>query len=96
MSEHPSPVPLTHTSCTRSTTHQHLLCFRRLPLFAARDSQLPEYKVAASQGFDLEAPLGSGHFGRVYKARNNATGQVGCLAVWLGFGNRSGVVQGAV
>lgn len=37
---------------------------------------LAEYGVALSQGYVLEAPLGSGHFGRVYRARSKATGQV--------------------
>ncbi|KAL4439989.1 hypothetical protein ABPG75_002990 [Micractinium tetrahymenae] len=39
----------------------------------AHDS--PEYVIAESKGFTLEEPLGSGHFGRVYRARSKATGQ---------------------
>jgi serine/threonine protein kinase len=51
----------------------------RLPtclcLPAARESQLPEYKIADSRGFVLESPLGSGHFGRVYLGRAKSSGQ---------------------
>lgn len=74
-SSHSAPVLL---ACTVLVSPPPPVLLRPAP--AGRDSQLPEYKIAASRGFELEAPLGSGHFGRVYKARSNATGQVGWLA----------------
>jgi hypothetical protein len=42
---------------------------------------LAEYGVALSQGYILEAPLGSGHFGRVYRARSKSTGQLVAVKV---------------
>ena len=42
---------------------------------AARDAQLPEFKIAEGRGITLDRPLGSGHFGRVYRGRQKATGQ---------------------
>ncbi|PSC73919.1 Dual specificity phosphatase 12 [Micractinium conductrix] len=47
----------------------------------ARDSQLPEYKIADSRGIVLEEPLGSGHFGRVYKGRLKSNGQLVAVKV---------------
>lgn len=49
------------------------------PRHAGRNSR-PEYEVALSQGYKLEEPLGSGHYGRVYRARDMASGQV---KAWL-------------
>lgn len=67
-------------SCPQRARRQpapHLRLCLLLPLpCAARGSNLPEYKIAASRGFELEGALGSGHFGRVYKARSRSTGQV--------------------
>jgi hypothetical protein len=42
----------------------------------ARNSNLPEHRIAAARGYKLERPLGSGHFGRVYRGRHMRTGQV--------------------
>ena len=47
------------------------------PAAAARESSLPEHRIAESRGFLLEEPLGSGHFGRVYRGRTKSSGQVG-------------------
>ncbi|KAL4439991.1 hypothetical protein ABPG75_002992 [Micractinium tetrahymenae] len=46
-----------------------------------RGSGLAEYRIAESKGFTLEEPLGSGHFGRVYRARSKATGQLVAVKV---------------
>ena len=37
--------------------------------------------MAEAQGYKLETPLGSGHFGRVYRARSLATGQLMAVKV---------------
>lgn len=42
----------------------------------ARTSSMPENQVARAKGYELVAPLGAGHFGRVFQARHLATGQV--------------------
>jgi hypothetical protein len=45
-------------------------------LVAARNSQAPEHRIAEQRGYVLEATLGKGHYGRVYRGRSKATGQV--------------------
>jgi serine/threonine protein kinase len=51
------------------------------PFHTARDSQLPEHRIAEARGFILEEPLGSGHFGRVYRGRDKRTGQLVAVKV---------------
>ena len=51
-------------------------CPPAAPAVPGQSTGLAEYGVALSQGYVLEAPLGSGHFGRVYRARSKTTGQV--------------------
>ncbi|KAL4420274.1 hypothetical protein ABPG77_005614 [Micractinium sp. CCAP 211/92] len=84
---HPLPDDFTIVEVSRLTAKQRALAVLGAvgALVAAvvavgyarkgRGSGLPEYKIAETKGFVLEAPLGSGHFGRVYRARNKATGQ---------------------
>ncbi|KAI3431697.1 hypothetical protein D9Q98_004742 [Chlorella vulgaris] len=47
----------------------------------ALSSTLPEYRIAESRGFTLEEPLGSGHFGRVYRGTKKSTGQAVAIKV---------------
>ncbi|EFN52748.1 hypothetical protein CHLNCDRAFT_58735 [Chlorella variabilis] len=47
----------------------------------ARESSLPEHRIAESRGFLLEEPLGSGHFGRVYRGRTKSLGQLVAIKV---------------
>ena len=56
---------------------------RVLPAAAARNARAPEYRIAESKGFLLEAPLGKGHFGRVYRGRKRTSGQVRRGTRWL-------------
>lgn len=76
----PLPPPLT-LALSPSTPHHTrplpLTLTLPLPPNGAGRNSRPEYEVALSQGFKLEEPLGSGHYGRVYRGRNTATGQVG-------------------
>ena len=65
--------------CVLSAALIRAECCTPTPRHAGRNSR-PEYEVALSQGYKLEEPLGSGHYGRVYRARDVASGQV---KAWL-------------
>jgi hypothetical protein len=89
---HPLPPDFVDEPDTLLQEHPHLLIALGIAvllmagglLWCARTSgrnARPEYEVALSQGYKLEEPLGSGHYGRVYRGRDTATGQLVAVKV---------------
>lgn len=89
---HPLPPDFVDEPDTLLQEHPHLLIAIGVAVlimagslcWCARTSgrnSRPEYEVALSQGYKLEEPLGSGHYGRVYRARDMASGQLVAVKV---------------